>query len=428
MSRRLRPIAFALLAAVAGCTDRGDPGPTEPGITTPAPAVPAPAVPSSEVGGGPAGPASRAAQERLARRFALALAEPGFRTYVKDALDRSSIREHKIHLQRFLGGAGGRARAALARGSGDGESSVDADARSTIALEVYLPVAAHRATWTGGEDILVATAREDGDVPVGYDTRGRRRLLDPRTPPSTPVLAVVPVEADFSADSIGLMLPEDDVGGTGGGGGGGGTGGGGTTTPTPTSGLYMTFAHFSQDFEGWLKGGPEYEIHILGQSGASDSLTSYQCVGEHAGGAYVFDQNNLDWTGNVLLFSQPQLTAYRTAHPNQNVRILALEDDDGACQIRLDGNRFKAFQTALQTAYPNLTGGKDSTSGLARIFKRANALQRILRAAYSWITSQDDLIGNAIEDTVVKEYHSGANWIVRGEGNVTNGWLKLQMR
>ena len=88
------------------------------------------------------------------------------------------------------------------------------------------------------------------------------------------------------------------------------------------------------------------------------------------------------------------------------MRILAIEDDDGACQIRLDGDRFKTFQTALQNAYPNLTGGKDSTSGLARMFKRANALQRILRAAYSWITSQDDLIGNAIEDTVVGEYHA----------------------
>ena len=48
------------------------------------------------------------------------------------------------------------------------------------------------------------------------------------------------------------------------------------------------------------------------------------------------------------------------------MRILAIEDDDGACQIRLDGNRFKTFQTTLQNAYPNLTGGKDSTSGLAQ--------------------------------------------------------------
>jgi hypothetical protein len=235
----------------------------------------------------------------------------------------------------------------------------------------------------------------------------------------------VPVESDFDARETGLMLPED-------GGGGGGGGGGGTTTPptstTVTPGLYMTSAHFVQDFEGWLKGSPEYEFHILGQSGASDSLTSYQCIGEHASGAYVFDQNSLDWTGNVLLFSQTQLNYYKLTHPSQNIRIVALEDDDGACQIRLDGERFKTLQTTLQNGYPDLTGGKDTTAGFTRSFKRANALQRILRAAYSWLTSQDDLIGNAIEDIVVNEYHAGANWVVRGDNNVTNGWLKLQMR
>jgi hypothetical protein len=177
-----------------------------------------------------------------------------------------------------------------------------------------------------------------------------------------------------------------------------------------------------------LKGSPEYEIHILGQLGSSDSLTSYQCAGEHAGGYYAFDQNSRDWTGNVMLFSTTQLANYKTLHPNQNIRILALEDDDGACQIRLDGERFKTFQNTLQTEYPNLTGGKDSTSGLTKIFQHANALQKIIRTAYSWITSQDDLIGNAVEDSVVGEYRAGANWIVRGEGNVTNGWLKLQMR
>ncbi len=184
-----------------------------------------------------------------------------------------------------------------------------------------------------------------------------------------------------------------------------------------------------QNFEGWLKGSPEFEVHILGQSGATDSLTSYQCAGEHASGYYAFDQNNLDWAGNVMLFSQQQLNSYKSQHPDQNFRILVIEDDDGACAIRFDNNRFKNLITVLQANYPNLSGGKDSTSAMTgRIVKRANALQKILKAAYSFITSQDDLVGNAIEDVAVGEFHAGYNWIVKGENNATNGWLKLQMR
>jgi hypothetical protein len=419
MSRPCHLAILVLLAGAAGCSDRTGPGPTAPPDGQ---AVTAAASPAGSGGhGSPA--AQRAAQERLARRVALALANPAFRTYVRSALDRSPMVEHKLHFQRWLQSLDHWALTALASAERETEAAVDADARTAPPLELYLPVPAHRAAWTGGEDVLVATAREDHETPVAFDVRGHRRVLSADAPPATPVLAVVPVETNFDAPRLANQQTPPD-------GGSGGSGGGsvGTTTPYYIPGLYMTGSHFVQDFEGWLKGNPEYEIHVLGQSGASDSLTSYQCVGEHASGAYVFDQNALDWTGNVLVFTQTQLNGYKSAHPNQNLRLLAVEDDDGACQIRLDGNRFKAFQTTLQNAYPNLTGGKDSTSGLARVFKRANALQRILRAAYSWITSQDDLIGNAIEDTVVAEYHAGFNWVVRGENNVTNGWLKLQMR
>ena len=407
MNRPYRLAILAVLAGAAGCSDRADQAPTAP-----------------PEGTGPAAPAavraSTAAQERLARRMALALADPTFRAYVKDALDRSPVREHKLQFQRLIARPDRRARQAMARAGRESEGAIEADARSAIPLEFYMPVPAHRAAWQGGDDILVATARGDREIPVAFDIRGKRRLLSPDTPPATPVLAVVPVETDFDrGDDVGLAKA-----GEGGGGNGGGGGTGGSVTP----GLYMSYSHFVDDFEGWLKGSPEYEIHILGQLGSSDSLTSYQCAGEHAAGPYSFDQNDRDWTGSVLLFSNAQLSGYKSAHPNQNIRVLAIEDDDGACQIRLDGNRFKTFQNTLQSQYPNLTGGKDGTSGLTRIFTRANALQKILRATYSWITSQDDLIGNAIEDSVVGEYHAGANWIVRGENNVTNGWLNLQMR
>ena len=300
----------------------------------------------------------------------------------------------------------------MARLSRDPETAVEADAARSVPLEMYFPVPEHRARWDGGDDLLVATALKDGEVPVAFDTRGRRRVLSATQPPATPVLAIVPVETDFDAPA---SAPFICCGG-----------GGGSTTP---AGLYLVASHFVQDFEGWLKGSPEYEIHILGQSGQTDSLTSYQCAGEHAGGYYAFDQNGLDWSGSALLFTQQQLDSYKSQHPNQNFRVLALEDDDGACAIRMDNNRFKTFITVLQNSYPNLTGGKDTTtSGLGKIVKRANALQKILRAAYSFITSQDDLIGNAVEDVVTGEFHAGFNWIVKGENNVTNGWIKLQMK
>jgi hypothetical protein len=401
MPRLIHLATLALLAAAAACGERGAPTQPPEGLR----AGPAPsAVPGKTDD-------ERAIRERLARHFARAMSDPGFRTYVKAELDRSTVREHKLQFQRFLGWHNRRTLRELARLNGEPESGIEADARQAIPLELYLPVPAHRARWTGDENILVATQREDREAPVAYDVRGHRQVLRADAPPDTPVLALVPVETDFDPPSAAPFIC---------------CSGGG---PTPPAGLYMTSSHFVQDFEGWLKGSPEYEIHILGQSGATDSLTSYQCAGEHAGGYYAFDQNNLDWSGSVLLFSQAQLDAYRSQHPGQNFRIVAFEDDDGACSIRLDGTRFKALQTTLQNNYGNLTGSKDTTSGaLIKIVKRANALQKLLRAAYSFITSQDDLIGNAIEDVVLGEFHTGFNWIVRGENNVTNGWLKLQMR
>lgn len=414
MSRSSRLAILALLAGAGGCSDRTDSGPVGPADTAAARVFPGPSG-----HGNPA--AERAAQERLARRVALALADPSFRAYVKQSLDGSTVVEHKLPFQRWLRATDRRALRTLAHATSEGEAVVEADLASAPALEFYLPVPAHRAAWHGGEDILVATEREDHESPVAFDIRGHRHRLSPDAPPATPVLAVVPAETDFDAPApVANLLP--------GPGEGGGGGGGSSLPPTPPTGLYMTYSHFVQDFEGWLKGSPEFEIHVMGQAGASDSLTSYQCAGEHAASAYAFDQNGLDWSGSVLLFTQTQLNAYKAAHPGQNVRIIAVEDDDGACQIRLDGDRFKAFQNALQSSLGVLTGGKDTTSGLSKTYRRANALQKILRAAYSFLTSQDDLIGNAVEDVVANEFHAGSNWVVRGENNVTNGWLKLEMR
>jgi hypothetical protein len=409
MSRSTRLAGLGLLAALAGC-DR--PAPTGNEESSPAAVVSPPASRAQS---------ERAAIDRLARRLARALADPEFRQMVKTELDRSPFREHKLPLQRFLAASEHWALKEVARLNAVPERVLQSEANEAIPLEFYFPVPAHRAAWTGGADLLVASAREDHEAPVAYDVAGRQQLLSPDRPPGTPVLAVVPVETDFDhVHEAGRMECTEACGG----GGGGSTGG----TTSPPAGMYMTYSHFVQDFEGWLKGDPEYEIHIMGQLGTTDSLKDYQCAGAAAGGYYHFDQNNLDWKGSVLLFTQAQLNNYKTAHPNQNFRIIALEDDDAGCVVKLDASRFKNFITTFQAQYPNLTGAKDTANTLSKWVKRANALQKILSAAYSFITTHDDLIGNAVEDVVLGQTYPGANWIVKGESNATNGWIKLEMR
>ncbi len=370
------------------------------------------------------------ASERLARRMALALRSPAFRSYVRNELARSTFREHKLPFRVFLGADGGRARAALARASGEREDVVDGEIATTEALEFYVPVPGHRAAWDGGEDVLVATALRDGEAPVAFDTRGVRHLLDPDVAPTTPVLALVPVETDFTrpAERLEACLDPENCGGGGGGSdggdGGGGTGGGAFLTGS----LYMTASHFQGTYESWIKGSPEIEVHILGQSGQSDSLASYQCAGEHAGGPYAFDQNGKDWTGSVLLFSRGQFDTYAAAHPGQSVRVFFLEDDDGACQIKVDQDRFAALIAAADQAYRAMTSGRDTSIALVRYFNRARSAQNLLSALASWIKTNDDPIGTAIEDDVVGVYYPGFNWIVKGDNNITNGWVRFEMR
>ena len=397
-----RVAALALLLVALACSER-------PSTTGPA-ASNRTAVPS-------AGPGASAA-EQLARSMALALGDAAFRAHVKQQLDRSSFREHKVPFQRFLAADGGRGANALARGIGVATADLTREANRAMPLEMYLPVPEHRRAWKGGDDILVATAVGDHEAPVAFDVRGNRRLLDAERPPATPVLAVVPVETDFSvAPNICLLSLT-----CGGGGGGGGT------PPPPPPGLYMTKSHFVDDFEGWLKGDPEFEVHILGQKGQTDSLTDYQCAGEKQATPYYFDQNGLDWSGNVQLFSKVQLDAYNAAHPGQNIRVFVVEDDDTACEIKADKSLLNDAIKAIDGAYKAITAGNDSSSLGTKVYKHANAFQKLWAALASLINTNDEIVGNAVEDVVVGISYPGYNWIVKGQNNVTNGWINLQMK
>src|SRR5882672_1903376 len=360
--------------------------------------------------------------EALAKMFAKGLKNAAFRAYLKAQLNASPYREHKLQFETFLAANDGRALREIAVENATTKDAVESQVKAAIALEVYFPVPAHRAAWTGDEQVLVATAMTDDDPPIAFDPDGRRQVLDLKTPPATPVLAIVPVETDFSVRPARVMECLVDCDGSG-----GGPIGGVVPPPPPAPGLYMTKSHFVQDFEGWLKGSPEFEVHMLGQKGTSDSLYDYQCAGEHAGGPYTFDQNDLDWSGSVLLFSKAQLDQYNGAHPNQNLRVFIVEDDDTACQIKTDVARAERLLRVVDSVYRDLSAGNDSSSTVVRAYKYAKAAKSLWEAVASFFRSNDDLVGNAVEDSIVGSFYPGYNWFVKGDNNITNGWINLVM-
>ena len=412
MSHRITPAALAGLLLLAACGERdlAAPAPPAPGAATAARADLTVTEETRQL-------------EGLARRLAIALGDPAFRARFRARLEASPFREGKLHLQRTLAADGRAELLALARLNGESESVADSVQRVTQALEVYLPVPAHRRAGRGESRLLVATAARDGDIPVAFDLQGGRHYLDPTRPPQTPVLAVVPIETDFDAPGAGgnaICAPPECTSG----------GGGGGAPPPPASvvgpGLYMTKASFVQDFEGWLKGSPEFEIQILGQKGTSDSLSKYQCSGEHQPAPYRWD-GGTSWTGSVLLFSQPQINAYHATHPGETFRIVAMEDDDTACEMKIDEDRWAQFVGTIGPLYQDFTGAIDS-GGVKKYLAAGRSLRDFLTAVAGVIKTNDDLIGNAMEDRVVGEYHANYNWILRADDNVTNGWIKLEMK
>ncbi len=430
MFARQRLAALALLAAAVGCADHD---PSSP-LAGPA------AVAGPEAGAPLPGNSPEARRlERQARRLARALDDPGFRQYLRAQLAESPVVEHKLQFQRFLARDGRRALSAMARAGDEAEASVSADANEGIGAEVYFPVPGHLERWSGGPDLLVATAIGDHDAPVAFDTRGRRVLLDPKAPPSTPVLALVPQETDFDRPAA-VICGIDTCPDGGGGGSGGGTGGtagtGGPGGSPPTQSLYLTRAQFVDTFEGWLKGNPEFELHVLGPVNSADSTTmvSFQCVGEHAPTGYQWDMNSTNWSSSTgaKVFTQAQMDALNLTFPGKSYLILALEDDDTACEIKTGEDRFGAALDALKNAYQSYIGVKDikvfTPGGIVRVIVAAKSGASLITAIANLIKSNDDLIGIAMADSVLGRTSPVGHWAVMEGKTKVNGWLNLEMK
>lgn len=353
-----------------------------------------------------------ARMEELTRVVALALHDQGLRQRIRNDLrDSRYTTEHKLHFARYLQGeSGGILLGKMTKESGKSREEFLALISSLPALEFYMPVPEHRATWRGG-DVLVASQLVDGAVPVGYDLKGNPVQLSAMFAPSTPTLALIPVEGNLSTplprqyrnhtdnggETIGTYtMPVDDDGGSG----------GGSSLP---SGLYLTSTNFKDVRETWVRGYPEIYAYTVAPEVRGEPVKVITCAGEKASGYRYFDQNDGSWSGNALLLTQEEILKYGYTDSENNVVISLWEDDIDECIINDNGewwNHVREMAAAsILAALSFESGGIGILVGIPFAVYAADQ-------AWYVISTPDDHLGTVVNGTDLQTKDIGHNGTV----------------
>lgn len=296
------------------------------------------------------------ALSKIARLVAQALDNEPARQHLKRDMRAAPFREHKLELTDYLQSKDGKALLGrMAELNGGDESGIFSTLSAIRPLEFYMPVAKHRESWTGKDDVLVVSQLDQWTPIVAFDEAGKSVALDRKVPPGQPTLALIPVETRFdqpmdltnsrnardeNGEAIGtletaplrassMVVCGDTCDGSGGGGGG---------TPT-SSGLYLDFLRIVDAKEPWFRGDPEIEVHVQGGTGEAPTyMKDLSCSGEKPyDSRKYFDQNAGFWNGHVLLFSDEETVAFdKTGGPGYHITVW--EDDNEPCTLKLDSN------------------------------------------------------------------------------------------
>jgi hypothetical protein len=413
----------ALLAALVACAD---PATRTVGLGVPhnAESEPAPSSPTEE----------RAALSAIARLVAVAMDNEPARQHLKGDMRAALFREHKLELAPYLRSKDGKALLdRMARASGGTEAELLNTLAGIRRLEFYMPVAAHRESWTGNADVLVVSQLSEAEPIVAFDESGAEVALDRKVAPTQPTLSIVPVETRFdqpmptissknvrdrSGSAIGTLEPiklkssnlvacEDACGG------------GGSSVAIPP-GLYLEYSRILDMKEPWFRGDPEIEVHIHGPTSqlAPNYGENLSCSGEHAPiPSKVFDQNTGFWEGRVLLFSAEETAAYISKF-QQGFHVLFWEDDNERCTLKLDTNVLaeilKSTATAFSTVALKVVPGA-SPPVMIGVF-----LATFFSSAGPWLLTNDDFLGAAVDQASAGYYYAGNTHVIM-DGTTLNG-------
>jgi hypothetical protein len=387
----------------------------------------------------------RQALERLAKAVALALGDQEFRGDVKGKMQKAPFKEHKLELRKFLTKSVAKSIASVA---GSTPEAILADLALVRPLELYMPVESHRASWTGGNDLLVVAGIEEDEPIIGFDLRGNRVPLSNEVPPAVPTIAIVPVETRFDdpVDSKKSINIEDQGGRAIGtlarcgedgvqctpsrlsskkpvalvecGDSCGGSIPGGGATP----GYYMTFSRVVDAKEYWWKGEPEIEVHVHGPQSAGNSQygADLSCSGEHALSEHYFDQNTGFWNGSVLIVSKA-LDAQIT-QISDGYHVIFWEDDSTPCQLKTNLNSAANTVAAVAAAVGAAALKAAKWTGWPLI---GAAFLASIFPSNDWLFGNDDIIGDLVVST--SNWADGSNYTIM-DGATINGRVKLVMK
>lgn len=430
-------LTFLGVATLAGC-DKDGLTPLEPVVAAPEQAHNA--------------SAEHTAVDEVTRAIALALQDKGLRQRVLNDLRNSRVsHERKLLFSDYVRGqSGGILLAKMRSHTGHSAEDLLRIVETLRELEFYMPVEAHRATWTGGPELIVAWQLLEREDPVGYRLDGSAVALSNAAAPATPVLALVTREADFSKEVSADWAVVDDQGGRAIGtllapGGrrhvrnadGSGRimvgapsslpsgwsasvqqgdcddptvrvcpGGGEPVTPvTYPAGVYLHYANINDLGESWVRGDPEIEIKVIGPTyHATSNGEQISCSGQGASGAKHFDMNNHTWSksrwsvqGQIL--AKAQVDSFYTIY-NAPYSLQLWEDDDRPCEVVFSG------RSQIEQLYDNLMAAQRFTTLTMRLLSPPSdplapirldpGLGYAIRVAFtSMFQSDDDFLGNA---------------------------------
>lgn len=208
--------------------------------------------------------------EAIAWEITNLLQHPGFRGQLRGEINGAKTIESIIVLDKFLAKVGNQEKAppglAKARGATDNAMRriKDSPAWDLDGIDLYFPVQDHKAKWKGKDDLLVgySPVNDEADIKsiVAFSVKTRQKVaLDPKVPPTTPVLIVAaeeheshdmpPVQRDAGPSEQGP--PEEDPEDTGDDLKSPGQYGDGNSTIT------VKHIKITNDHEPWTSGSPE---------------------------------------------------------------------------------------------------------------------------------------------------------------------------